>query len=141
MAALVRDDVNIADAPAAFKSPVWQYFGFQTIEENGVRRADKTKTICKVCYGNVSYATGNTSNMSTHLKRKHPNLHAEIMKGVPSKTTESSTKSTLVNQAKSTPSISSGQLRLHDMLKSKLSQNSPRALTITNGIINLICLN
>jgi len=31
----------------------------------------KDKTVCKICVNGVSYKTDNTSNMPTHLRRKH----------------------------------------------------------------------
>ena len=42
---------KICDAPASYRSNVWKYFGFP--EVNGV--ADRTKTICKIWYVNISY--------------------------------------------------------------------------------------
>lgn len=129
MAALCSD-VRISDAPASHKSPVWQYFGFERIETNGITQLDKSKTVCKTCHGSVSYATGTTSNMSTHLKRKHPDLFAGLTKQQQQQNKMPKMSATQ-NDAK--PSAS-GQLRLHDMLKCKLSHNNPRALAITKAV-------
>ena len=68
-------DCEVVDAPAKFKSRVWQYFGFENIiDNNGIRTLDKSKTVCKQCHAQISYGTGNTTNMFTHLQRKHPHL-------------------------------------------------------------------
>ena len=91
---------NLVDPPASFKSPVWQYFGFaQITSDKGVQETDKTKSICKICKGSVSYSSGNTSNMSTHLKRKHP----EITLQKP----ESKPKNPTAEQAKAKPQTAS----------------------------------
>ena len=43
-------DFEVVDAPANFKSKVWQYFGFARVtDQNGIKTVDKTKTVCKVC--------------------------------------------------------------------------------------------
>ena len=72
-------DFEVVDAPANFKSKVWKYFGFVRVtDQNGIKTWDKTKTVCKVCEAQIAYGTGNTTNMFTHLQRKHPKLHEEI---------------------------------------------------------------
>ena len=56
----------------------WQYFGFENIiDKNGIRTLDKSKTVCKECRAQISYGTGNTTNMFTHRQRKHPHLYEE----------------------------------------------------------------
>ena len=125
---------NLVDPPASFKSPVWQYFGFaQITSDKGVRETDKTKSICKICKGSVSYSSGNNSNMSTHLKRKRPEITLQKPESKPKNPTAEQAKAkpqTASNLTTSTP----GQLRLHEVMQSKLSQNSPRAQLITKAI-------
>uniref|UniRef100_A0A8C4N752 Zinc finger BED domain-containing protein 1-like n=1 Tax=Eptatretus burgeri TaxID=7764 RepID=A0A8C4N752_EPTBU len=58
--------------PTKFKSPVWKHFGFPVVYENEVRKVNKSKTVCKHCSTSVTYPSGNTTNMITHLKRHHP---------------------------------------------------------------------
>ena len=56
----------------------WQHFGFENIiDKNGIRTLDKSKTVCKECRAQISYGTGNTTNMFTHRQRKHPHLYEE----------------------------------------------------------------
>ena len=72
-------DFEVVDAPANFKSKVWQYFSFARVtDQNGIKTLDKTKTVSKVCEAHIAYGTGNTTNMFTHLQRKHPKLHEEL---------------------------------------------------------------
>ena len=73
-------DCEVADAPVKFKSRVWQSLGFENIiDNNGIRILDKSKTVCNLqCRAQISYGTGNTTNMFTHLQRKHPHLYEEI---------------------------------------------------------------
>ena len=69
------------DAPANFKSKVWQYFGFTRVkDQNGIKTLDKTNTVCKVCEAQIAYRTGNTTNTkhSSSLQRKHPKLQEEL---------------------------------------------------------------
>ena len=48
-------DFEVVDAPANFKSKVWQYFGFARVtDQNGIKTLDKTKTVCKVCEAQIA---------------------------------------------------------------------------------------
>ena len=49
--------ITIEDAPATFKSFVWQHFGYPAEMINGNRVTDKTRTICKHCLKIVPYTT------------------------------------------------------------------------------------
>ncbi|XP_069114202.1 E3 SUMO-protein ligase ZBED1-like [Argopecten irradians] len=55
--------VNLRDAAASYRSAVWKHFGFRT--------KDSMAATCRICYTDVPYKHGNTSNMNTHLVRKH----------------------------------------------------------------------
>lgn len=57
--------VNMNNARAKCRSPVWQYVGFRD------NTNDKQQTTCKLCFTNVSYKVVNTSDMATHLRHKH----------------------------------------------------------------------
>lgn len=48
------------------KSRVWEYFNFK-----GETEVNKTIMICNICKCEFKYATGSTSSMSSHLRRKH----------------------------------------------------------------------
>jgi hypothetical protein len=55
---------------ANYQFYVWKYLGYKIVNING-RETTKDKTVCKICVNDVSYKTGNTSNMPTHPRRKH----------------------------------------------------------------------
>lgn len=58
---------KIFDAPKnTHKSTVWHYFGF--FKREG--KLDKTHVICKQCRIAIKYA-GNTTNLATHMRRRH----------------------------------------------------------------------
>lgn len=62
-----NEDEKIYDAPKkTHKSNVWRYFGF--FKRDG--ELDKTHVICKQCRVAIKYA-GNTTNLATHMKRRH----------------------------------------------------------------------
>lgn len=64
------------EAPASLKSPVWDYFGFAVqYNDEGVKAVNRNFTVCKRCSKHVPYAKGNTSNMTKHLQRKHPDVN------------------------------------------------------------------
>lgn len=53
-------------------SPIWEHFGFRTTEDNGKKIPVSSVTTCKHCFADVSYKSGNTSNMATHMKKASP---------------------------------------------------------------------
>lgn len=61
--------------PSSMRSPYWKYFGFPANENREI--ITKSKIICCLCYQHVAY-NRNTTNLSTHLKNKHPELLAEM---------------------------------------------------------------
>nr|XP_057922488.1 E3 SUMO-protein ligase ZBED1-like [Doryrhamphus excisus] len=65
------DNIIIEEAPASFKSFVWQYFGFPLDIIDGNRVTDKTRTICKLCQKRMPYTAANTSTMQRHIQNHH----------------------------------------------------------------------
>ena len=59
------------------KSTVWAYYGFPVNSFGKI--IDKKKVYCKLCEPPfpISYST-NTSNLTYHLKRLHPEQHKEL---------------------------------------------------------------
>ena len=43
-------------------------------DADGKRNVNKQTTVCKHCFASVGYATGNTTNMFSHLRRHHPSV-------------------------------------------------------------------
>lgn len=117
--------VAIINAPAAYRSKIWKHFGFPPSNDNP-KQADRTKTICKICFTEVSYKTGTTTNMRTHIIRKH-NINIDEDRE------DTSTRPTAgVNTNKTTQS--DGQLKLSHFLNQKYSRTSQRHLNITTAI-------
>ena len=56
-------------APSRAKSKVWKYFVFTTNESGTI--VSKTRVKCTICRNDISFC-GNTTNLSYHLERKHP---------------------------------------------------------------------
>lgn len=82
-----ENDVNcekIFDAPKnTYKSNVWHYFGFFKREGE----LDKTHVICKQCRVAIKYA-GNTTNLATHMKRRHGVDTSVALRSSPSDSTK-----------------------------------------------------
>ncbi|KAM9350016.1 E3 SUMO-protein ligase ZBED1 [Symphorus nematophorus] len=68
------ENSELEDAPAAYRSGVWEHFAFRVTYEGGKKVVDKSATVCKYCARLIAYANGNTSNMSVHLRRHHPSV-------------------------------------------------------------------
>ena len=105
----------------------WQYFGFENIiDKNGIRTLDKSKTVCKECRAQISYGTGNTTNMFTHRQRKHPHLYDE--------SNANKTKPSQVSSSVKGVAPLGGQQTIKGAFQAKLNTNSPRALECTKSI-------
>lgn len=104
---------ELADAPALFKSGVWEHFGFHvTYDDNGNKTVDRTATVCKHCAKCIQYANGNTSNMTVNLRRHHANVSISTNRREPVRK----------------------QLLLSAAFKQPLSDKSDRAIAITKAL-------
>lgn len=97
------------------RAPIWKHFGFPKRNNN----VDQSCVICKVCAQTLRYS-GNTTNLSDHMKRKHPAL---LDSRAPSSISQSQD---LVKYKQ--PSIFS----------TKLSGESQRSTQITSAILQFI---
>jgi hypothetical protein len=114
-----QDDIQAIVSPLGYKSAVWKYFGF--LKKDG--STDKTHAICKKCRSAIKYS-GNTTNLSGHLIKKHGIDPHEARGNVVDVSDGSS--------ALSTPALSS-------FFPQKLNHNSKRAMSITAAISTFIC--
>ena len=73
----VQAEVSLVDKPNT-KSTIWKYFGFVP-DDNG-KPINTEKPQCKICRATVSTKMSNTTNLHFHLRQKHPQLYAELMK-------------------------------------------------------------
>jgi len=58
------------------KSAVWSVFGYKP-DATG-RPSNENKPTCKLCYMEVAVKGGNTTNLFSHLKHKHPKEYSEL---------------------------------------------------------------
>lgn len=61
--------------PSSMRSPLWKYFGFPANSNEEI--ITKTKIVCGICRAYIAY-NKNTTNLSTHLNCKHPEVLDEI---------------------------------------------------------------
>lgn len=120
---------NMAEAeniysPVNYKSKVWQYYGFY--KEKG--ELVKSDAICKMCRAAVRY-TGSTTNLISHLKRRH---------GVTVEASASNPASPAVESDVATTSKSS-ERRIENFFHAPLANSSARAKTINGAIAFFIC--
>ena len=59
----------------------WKHFGFEADAMGKPQRLDRPR--CHVCHQEVGTKDGNTSNLYSHLKNKHPELCADVCKTKP----------------------------------------------------------
>lgn len=71
-----QPDLKLVAHPRA-KSKVWRYFGFDTDAEGCILHWKKI--YCRVCRAQIAYS-GNTSNLSYHLEKNHPEEFCEFVK-------------------------------------------------------------
>lgn len=61
------------------KSIVWNYFGLKADEHDIPLREEEDRPVCRTCKKAVPAKGGNTSNLLTHLRDHHPDLHTEAI--------------------------------------------------------------
>lgn len=116
---MAASEKEIRNAPSAFKSSVWTFFGF--FNKEGTTEMDMRHGICKECRMQIKYS-GNTTNMRAHLTRHHPELAlAEDGK------------------ANAKPAPPKNQPTLDTLSLTKLPPNSERAKKITQAIAYFMC--
>lgn len=63
--------------PSSMRSQLWKHFGFPANENHEI--LTKSKIVCCICYQMIAY-NKNTTNLSTHLNNKHPEMLTKIKK-------------------------------------------------------------
>lgn len=71
-----QSDLKLVAHPRA-KSKVWRYFGFDTNADGCILQWKKI--YCRICMAQIAYS-GNTSNLSYHLEKNHPDEFCEFVK-------------------------------------------------------------
>ncbi|XP_010889306.1 zinc finger BED domain-containing protein 1 [Esox lucius] len=75
-ASLSRPNLHLVPHPRA-KSKVWRYFGFDTDADGCILHW--RRIYCRICMIQIAYS-GNTSNLSYHLEKNHPDEFCEFVK-------------------------------------------------------------
>ncbi|KAH3752153.1 hypothetical protein DPMN_186765 [Dreissena polymorpha] len=106
--------------------------------KDGKKSAVSDITTCRHCFVDVSYKSGNTINMATHMKRHHLNEFdsSECLRD----STRAAMKIKTENKAEPSPALASCRLRLQDAFNNKFPTSSLRATAITKAIGQFIVL-
>ncbi|KFV46069.1 Zinc finger BED domain-containing protein 1 [Tyto alba] len=124
-------DLKLVAHPRA-KSKVWKYFGFDTNAEGCILQWKKI--YCRICMAQIAYS-GNTSNLSYHLEKNHPDEFCEFVKS----NTEQMREAFATAFSKIKPE--SSQQVVQDSLIMKTYQNyeNKKHQELTSAVISLIC--
>ena len=63
------------------KSAAWNFFGIEADEHGVSIPSQEHRPICRICYKSVPCKTGNTTNLFTHLRERHPDAYKEANQG------------------------------------------------------------
>ncbi|XP_063999070.1 E3 SUMO-protein ligase ZBED1 [Pogoniulus pusillus] len=124
-------DLKLVAHPRA-KSKVWKYFGFDTNAEGCILQWKKI--YCRICMAQIAYS-GNTSNLSYHLEKNHPDEFCEFVKS----NTEQMREAFATAFSKIKPE--SSQQVVQDSLIMKTYQNFEirKHQELTSAVSSLIC--
>ncbi|KAG8450570.1 hypothetical protein GDO86_003006 [Hymenochirus boettgeri] len=127
----LQPDLKLVAHPRA-KSKVWKYFGFDTNADGCILQWKKI--YCRICMAQIAYS-GNTSNLSYHLEKNHPDEFCEFVKS----NTEQMREAFATAFSKLKPE--SSQQVVHDTLimKNSHSFENKKLLDMTSAVISLIC--
>nr|XP_026237278.1 zinc finger BED domain-containing protein 1 [Urocitellus parryii] len=153
-------DLKLVAHPRA-KSKVWKYFGFDTNAEGCILQWKKI--YCRICMSQIAYS-GNTSNLSYHLEKNHPEEFCEFIKSnteqmreafatafsklKPDASSSSSSSSAASSSSPSTtsqppppppPSASSQLPGAQDALAGKPGLEGRRQQELTGAVLALLC--
>lgn len=126
-----QTDLKLVAHPRA-KSKVWKYFGFDTNAEGCILQWKKI--YCRICMAQIAYS-GNTSNLSYHLEKNHPDEFCEFVKS----NTEQMREAFATAFSKLKPEAS--QPSPQDPLAAKAAHGheSKKQQELTAAVLGLIC--
>ena len=111
-------------------SPVWQVFA---------KAGNQVK--CGICHHKLSLQKdGSTSSMKKHIERRHNARFNELYP--PNSQSDGTTKQSSSGTASTSTSSSPCQMMLKDSFSKKtpLSRDSPRAESLTDAVLKMICI-
>jgi len=116
------------------KSIVWDYFGLRAEEDGTVKKTNELRPVCRKCYKHILCKGGNTSNLFSHLRDKHPALYKEANKSKGTVTVAASPSAP--SSSRSDVATSGTQETLPSAIKrhQSYSSDSPRAQQLTQRL-------
>ncbi|XP_074069739.1 E3 SUMO-protein ligase ZBED1 [Macrotis lagotis] len=124
-------DLKLVAHPRA-KSKVWKYFGFDTNAEGCILQWKKI--YCRICMAQIAYS-GNTSNLSYHLEKNHPDEFCEFVKS----NTEQMREAFATAFSKLKPESSQQVVQDTLIMKTSHSYENKKHQELTSAVISLIC--
>ncbi|XP_006876319.1 PREDICTED: zinc finger BED domain-containing protein 1 [Chrysochloris asiatica] len=124
-------DLKLVAHPRA-KSKVWKYFGFDTDAEGCIQQWKKI--YCRICMAQIAYS-GNTSNLSYHLEKNHPEEFCEFVKS----NTEQMREAFATAFSKLKPDASQQVVQEPLAAKSGHSYESKKQQELTAAVMGFIC--
>ena len=58
---------------------MWEHFQLKSTTEGGLKKEEKDRPVCVHCSKGVGTKGGNTTNLFTHLREKHPSEITELI--------------------------------------------------------------
>ncbi|XP_056414802.1 E3 SUMO-protein ligase ZBED1 [Hyla sarda] len=127
---VIQSDLKLVAHPRA-KSKVWKYFGFDTNAEGCIMQWKKI--YCRICMAQIAYS-GNTSNLSYHLEKNHPDEFCEFVKS----NTEQMREAFATAFSKLKPETSQHVVQETLIMKSSHTFDK-KQLEVSSAVVNLIC--
>ncbi|NWJ02084.1 ZBED1 protein, partial [Crypturellus undulatus] len=124
-------DLKLVAHPRA-KSKVWKYFGFDTNAEGCILQWKKI--YCRICMAQIAYS-GNTSNLSYHLEKNHPDEFCEFVKS----NTEQMREAFATAFSKIKPESSQQVVQDNLIMKTYQNYENKKHQELTSAVISLIC--
>ncbi|NXX76364.1 ZBED1 protein, partial [Urocolius indicus] len=124
-------DLKLVAHPRA-KSKVWKYFGFDTNAEGCILQWKKI--YCRICMAQIAYS-GNTSNLSYHLEKNHPDEFCEFVKS----NTEQMREAFATAFSKIKPESSQQVVQDSFIMKTYQNYENKKHQELTSAVISLIC--
>lgn len=124
-------DLKLVAHPRA-KSKVWKYFGFDTNAEGCILQWKKI--YCRICMAQIAYS-GNTSNLSYHLEKNHPDEFCEFVKS----NTEQMREAFATAFSKLKPESSQQVVQETLIMKTSHNFENKKHQELTSAVISLIC--
>ncbi|XP_062302828.1 E3 SUMO-protein ligase ZBED1-like [Osmerus eperlanus] len=124
-------NLHLVTHPRA-KSKVWKYFGFDTDSDGCILHWKRI--YCRICMTQIAYS-GNTSNLSYHLEKNHPEEFCEFVKS----NTDQMREAFATAYSKRKPEGPFHQQHPQETPKPNLGYENRRHSDLTSAVLSFIC--